>query len=153
MRNKVLILVLFLMAISAPSLSAQTVCIPFTRAGANILIDVTVGGKTRHFLLDTGAGLTVLAPDTVGWSPVDVRKAVSSRSAVGIDGATRSMGSTTATIELGKTLIVMPVGVANLRPLSKVLNARLDGILGQDVLSHFSLTTIDNKNQYLILKK
>jgi predicted aspartyl protease len=153
MANRVLIFVLFLMPISVPSISAQTTSVAFTRTGSSIVVDVTVGGKTRHFLLDTGAGLSVLSPDTAGWSPVDVMKAVSSRSAVGLDGSTHSMGGTTATLELGKTLIVTPVAVADLNPLSKALSIKLDGILGQDVLSQFSRVTIDYKNKQLILEK
>ena len=141
------------MPISVPSISAQDTSVPFTRTGSSIVADVTVGGKTRHFLLDTGAGLSVLSPDTAGWSPVDVMKAISSRSAVGLDGSTHSMGSATATLELGKTLIVTPVAVADLGPLSKALKIKLDGILGQDVLSQFSLVTIDNRNKRLTLTK
>jgi hypothetical protein len=151
--NKVPICVLFSMSILVPSLSAQTTSVPFTRIGANIVANVEVGEKARHFLLDTGAGLTVLSPDTAGWSPVEVMRAVASRSAVGIDGSTHSMGSTRATLELGKTLMVTPVAVADLNPLSKALNIKLDGILGQDVLSQFSRVTIDYKNKQLVLEK
>src|SRR5712692_301982 len=151
--NMVPIFVLFLMPILVPSLSAQTTPVPFTRKGSNIVADVAVGGKIRHFLLDTGAGLTVLSPDTAGWSPVEVKMVRSKRLAVGIDGSTHSMGSTTAELELGQTMIVTPVAVADLSPLSKALNMKLDGILGQDVLSQFSRVTIDYKNKQLIFEK
>jgi hypothetical protein len=43
--------------------------------------------------------------------------------------------------------------VADLSPLSKALNMKLDGILGQDVLSQFSRVTIDYKNKHLIFEK
>jgi Aspartyl protease len=115
MANRVLIFVLFWMPISVPSISAQTTSVALTRTGSSIIVDVTIGGKTRHFLLDTGAGLTVLSPDIAGWSPVDVMKAISRRSAVGLDGSAHSMGSTT-TLELGKISIVTPVVVADLNP-------------------------------------
>jgi len=153
MANRVLIFVLFLMPISVASISAQNRSVAFTRTGSSIVVDVTVSGKTRHFLLDTGAGLSVLSLDTAGWSPVDLKKVGSNRSAVGLDGATHSMGSTTATLELGQTMIVTAAAVADLNPLSKVLNIKLDGILGQDVLSQFSRVTIDYKNKQLILEK
>jgi predicted aspartyl protease len=146
-------LVMLLILVPAFSASAQTTSVPVTRVGSSLVVEVSVQGKTRHFLLDTGAGLSVLSPDTAGWSPVDVIKAVSSRSAVGLDGATHSMGSTTATLELGQTMIVTPAAVADLNALSKALNIKLDGILGQDVLSQFSLVTIDYKNKQLIFKK
>jgi predicted aspartyl protease len=153
MARWVLIFVLFSMPISAPSVSAQTTSVLFTRTGSSIVVDVTVGGKARHFLLDTGAGLTVLSPVAAGWSPVDLKKLSSNRSVVGLDGVTHSMGSTTATLELGQTMIVTPAAVADLQPLSKALNAKLDGILGQDVLSQFSRVTIHYKNKQLILEK
>ena len=153
MANRVLIFVLFLMPISVPSISAQTTSVALNRTGSSIIVDVTIGGKTRHFLLDTGAGLTVLSSNIPGWSPVDVTKAVSRRSAVGLDGSAHSMGSTTTTLELGKILIVTPVAVDDLNPLSKALNTELDGILGQDVLSQFSRVTIDYKKKQLILEE
>jgi predicted aspartyl protease len=153
MANMAPLFVLFLMPILVPSISAQTTSVPFNRTGSNIVADVAVGGKTRHFLLDTGAGLTVLSPDTAGWSPVEVKMVRSKRLAVGIDGSTHSMGSTTAELELGQTMIVTPVAVADLSPLSKALNMKLDGILGQDVLSQFSRVTIDYKNKHLIFEK
>jgi len=141
------------MLVLVPSVSAQTTSVPFTRTRSHIVADVAISGKIRHFLVDTGAGLTVLSPETAGWSPVDVMKAISSRSAVGIDGSTHTMGSTTATLELGKTLIVKPVAVADLKLFSKALNVKLDGILGHDVLSQFCRVTIDYKNHQLILEK
>ncbi len=147
------IFVLFFMPILVPLISAQTTTVPFTRTGSNIVADVAVGGKVRHFLLDTGAGLTVLSPGTAGWSPAEVKVVGFKRQAVGIDGSTHSMGSTTAELELGQTTIVTPVAVADLSPLSKALNMKLDGILGQDVLSQFSRVTIDYKNKHLILEK
>jgi hypothetical protein len=64
-----------------------------------------------------------------------------------------SMGSTNATLEIGQTLIVTPVVVRDLGAFSEALKIKLDGILGQDVLSHFSRVTIDNKNKRLILEK
>jgi predicted aspartyl protease len=146
-------LVLFLMPLLVPSLAAQTIPVSFTRTGASVVVDVAIGGKTRHFLLDTGAGLTVLSPDTAGWSPVDLLKSVSNRLAVGIDGTTHSMGSTTAALEFAQTTVVTPAAVADLAGLSKALHIKLDGILGQDVLSHFSRVTIDYKNKQLILEK
>ena len=50
-------------------------------------------------------------------------------------------------------MIVTPVVVADLGPFSKAPKIKLDGILGQDVLLHFALVIIDNKNNRLILEK
>jgi predicted aspartyl protease len=146
----------FLLTASSPgTAAAQTKSVSFVRTGASLIliVDVTIGGNTRHFLLDTGAGLTVLSPDTAGWSPIEVVKGVSNRSAVGIDGTTHSMGRMTATLELGQTMVVTPAAVTDLAGLSKALHIKLDGILGQDVLSQFSRVTIDYKNKQLILEK
>jgi hypothetical protein len=57
------------------------------------------------------------------------------------------------TRQIGETLIVTPVVVADLGPFSKAPKIKLDGILGQDVLLHFALVIIDNKNNRLILEK
>lgn len=84
---------------------------------------------------------------------MDLKKARSNRLAVGLDGVIHSMGSTTAMLEFGQTIIVTPAAVVDLHPLCKALNIKLDGILGQDVLSQFSRVTIDYKNRQLILEK
>lgn len=153
MANRVFIFVLFLMPIATPCSWAQNTAVAFTRSGSSIVVDVTVRGRTRHFLLDTGAGLSVLSPDTAGWPVAELKKAGAKRTAVGLDGVTHSMGSTTATLELGRTMIVTPAAVDDLKPLSKALKIELDGILGQDVLALFSRVTIDYKNKQLILEK
>ena len=152
MATRVLTGALFLVLTWAAPATAQSRRVPFTRAGASIVVDVIMGEKTLHFLLDTGAGMTVLSVDAAGWSLADLRKGVLRRSAVGIDGASHAMGKSTAALEIARKLIVTPVGVTDLRPLSKALNVKLDGILGQDVLSQFGSVTVDYKNRQLIFE-
>jgi len=151
--NRTLELVLAFTPILVSPISAQTRSVPLTRTGASIVVHVAIGGRTRHLLLDTGAGLTVVSPATAGWSPLDLKKSRSHRSAVGLDGVIHSVGSTTATLEFGQTIIITSAAVVDLNPLCKALNIKLDGILGQDVLSQFSRVTIDYKNRQLILEK
>src|SRR5262249_3206960 len=143
---------LFLLLTCTAPAAAQSRPVPFTRTGAHIVIHVIVGGQTRHFLVDTGAGMTVLSVDAAGWSLADLRKGALQRSAVGIDGSSHPMGKSTATLEIARKLIVTPVGVTDLRSLSKALNVKLDGILGQDVLSQFGSVTVDYKNRQLIFE-
>jgi hypothetical protein len=87
-------LVLVFMLNLVPSSWAQTTSAPFMRTDLSIVVDIAVGGKIRHFLLDTGCGLTVASADTAGWSPVDVMKAAPTHIIVWVDGfdplATRS---------------------------------------------------------------
>jgi hypothetical protein len=64
----------------------------------------------------------------------------------------RAMPKSTAALEIARKLIVTPVGVTDLGPLSKALNVKLDGILGQDVLSQFGSVTVDYKNRQLIFE-
>src|SRR5215470_19797095 len=84
---------------TAPA-AAQSRPVPFTRTGTGIVIDVIVGGKTRHFLVDTGAGMTVLSVDAAGWSLADLRRGALQRSVVGIDGSSHPLGKSTATLEI-----------------------------------------------------
>jgi len=127
----------------------------FIHAGTGlvVIVDIAVGGSTRHFLLDTGSSITVLSPDTALWSPVEAVNSLSRRSIVGIDGSTHSAASTTAALDFGQTIVVTPATVAELTGLSKALHIKLDGVLGQDVLSRFSRVTVDYKNKQLILEK
>jgi predicted aspartyl protease len=152
MATRILTGVLFLVLTWSAPAAAQSRPVPFTRTGTSIVVDVIVGGKTRHFLVDTGASMTVLSLDVAGWSLADLRKGVLRRSAVGIDGSSHAMGKSTAALEIARKLIVTPVGVTDLGPLSKALNVKLDGILGQDVLSQFGSVTVDYKNRQLIFE-
>jgi hypothetical protein len=132
---------------------ARTFTVPFHNINGVILLDAKVNDKPAVLLLDTGAGLTVLSPDAAGWSPADLKKRYANRLAVGIDGATHSMGNTAATLEVGRALTVTPVAVADLHTFAKTLNIKLDGILGQDVLRGFSVVRIDYKSQLITLEE
>jgi predicted aspartyl protease len=144
-----------LTASSSGTAAAQTKTVSFIHTGAGlvVIVDIAVGGSTRHFLLDTGSSVTVLSPDTAVWSPVEAVNSLSRRSIVGIDGSTHSAASTTAALDFGRTIVVTRATVAELTGLSKALHIKLDGILGQDVLLQFSRVTIDYKNKQLILEK
>jgi hypothetical protein len=131
----------------------RTFTVPFRNVNGVILLDAKVNDRPAVLLLDTGAGLTVLSPDTAAWRSATLKKRFASRLAVGIDGATRSMGNTTATFELGRAITVTPVAVADLQSFAKALNIKLDGILGQDVLRGFSAVRIDYKSQLITLEE
>lgn len=132
---------------------ARTFTVPFRNVNGVILLDAKVNDKPAVLLLDTGAGLSVLSPDAAAWPSAALKKRFASRLAVGIDGATRSMGNTTATFELGRAITVTPVAVADLQSFAKALNVKLDGILGQDVLRGFSAVRIDYKSQLITLEE
>jgi Aspartyl protease len=131
----------------------RTFTVPFRNVNGVILLDAKVNDKPAVLLLDTGAGLTVLSPDAAAWPSAAVKKRLASRLAVGIDGATHSMGNITATLEVGRTITVTPVAVADLQSFAKALNIKLDGILGQDVLRGFSAVRIDYKSQLITLEE
>lgn len=121
--------------------------------GVAIIVDITVRGSTRHLMLDTGASVTVLSPEAAGWSPVEAMRSASRYSIVGIGSSTHAFGSTTAALDFGQIVVVTQATVAELTGLSKALHIKLDGILGQDVLSEFACVTIDYKNKQMILEK
>jgi hypothetical protein len=133
--------------------AARTFAVPFHNLHGVILLDAKVNDKPVVLLLDTGADLTVLSPDAAGWSPADFKKGYTNRFAVGIDGATHSMGNATATLEVGRAITVTSVAVADLQSFAKTLNIKVDGILGQDVLRGFSVVRIDYKSQLVTLEE
>jgi predicted aspartyl protease len=150
-----LVLGVLLSLCSPGAAAAQTrpVSLISTGSGVIVIVDITVGGSTRHLLLDTGATITVLSPETAGWSPADAVRSASHHSIVGLGGGAHSMGTTTAALDFGQTVVVTQAAVAELTDLSKALHIELGGILGQDVLFQFARITIDYKHKQMILEK
>ena len=113
-----------------------------------ILVDAVVNDQSTHqFVLDTGASQTVVSPQLA--EELQIVHADNDR-LVGVGGVNRSSTGTLKSLSVGSARLAdLSVFVADvLRPLSDVIGARLDGILGYNFLSKFKVG-IDYRNEIL----
>ncbi len=113
----------------------------------SMLVEVVVNGKPCTFVLDTGAARTVVSPAVVGGLAGFNLKASKFR-AKGPGLAGEATWETVNSLRLGKkTWYDQRIVVMNLDAVSKVYDRRIDGLLGQDLLSEFGSVLIDFKNR------
>jgi predicted aspartyl protease len=107
------------------------------RAGALLLVPVRVNGRAASFLLDTGAGATVLDAALADELGLERRGLVQARGAAGHDAATFV---TVERLELpGVVLRGQTVVALDLAAVAAVLDRDVDGVLGYDFLSRFAV--------------
>lgn len=144
---------LALLAMLAAQTAAAPLELPFEsnpKRGA-ILLRGKVNGKAATFLLDTGAAYTVLSVEALGVSHLDLQLSKFSDSGPGLHG---EAVWASATLILGKkTWDDRTVVAMNLSSLAKVYGRRIDGIIGQDLLTEYSRVTIDFKRKSIRLEE
>jgi predicted aspartyl protease len=161
MKQETVVLVLSCLTMAAVSLAQPApptggpdLAIPFelNRQFGSILIEVQVNQKPAWLLVDTGSSHTVLSADRLEISPLFFERATVPVKRTGLTGIA---GWATATIDLGtiqwanrKVLVIK-----DFREISKTMQQRVDGILGEDVLNEFASVVIDFKNRRLILHR
>jgi predicted aspartyl protease len=103
-------------------------------AGAAIYADATLNGVALRLLIDTGASRTVIAPTALsraGLDPAQGRPA----SMIGVGGAVHAVEVSVPRLD------VAGAQIGPLRVIAhEVAGLRGDGLLGRDVLEHFTLT-------------
>jgi len=134
------------MAQSIPA-PAQSVILPFDTANDMILVHVRINGGEYLMLLDTGAQHTI-----VGQLNQNKGK---NRSKDTNAGLLLNASGIKATIEFkGMPIIKTHILEANLEDFGKRFgDARVNGILGQDLLSLFSYVRIDYKAHQIEMVK
>ena len=116
--------------------TAKTYRVPFHSVNGLILLDAEVNGKRATLLLDTGAGRTVVSLASAPLLQWRSNEALHGKAVqVKVD------------LRLGENFTTSGTMAAmDLNTVEKQMNARFDGILGQDVLREFSAVRIDYKN-------
>ncbi len=128
--------------------------IPFKVYGKRhaILVQLAVNGKNRTFLLDTGSARTVMSPATVGASEFNLRLTRFRDRGPGATG--EAMRGIASSLRLGKRVWYdRAVVVMNLKEVSRIYGHRIDGLLGQDILTEFTLVVIDFKNRKIVFTR
>ena len=119
----------------------------------SMLVEVVVNGKPCTFVLDTGTSRTVVSPQVLG-GLVGFNLKLSRFRAKGPGLAGEAIWETVNSLRLGKkTWYDQRVVVMNLKEVSRVYGRRIDGLLGQDILSEFSLVVIDFKNRKIVFTR
>lgn len=139
----------------AAALAAQAavVDLPFERNAARdaILLTAGVNGKRVTLLLDTGANRTVLDKSAAGLTAFDLKMSRFRQNGPGLGG--EAVWATVG-LRLGeKVWSQRRVVVMDLSEVSRVYGRRIDGILGQDILTEFDQVVIDFKAQRIRLGK
>lgn len=140
-----------LLLLLAPLAAADEIELPFELHPRyrGIFINVQIGGRDAWMLVDTGAGSTFVRASLVGIGEAGIARA-RFRSDIGVEIAHVRLD---AWLQLGTWRREVKVGAANLTPLSERYGRTVDGVLGQDVLRHFSRVTIDFEAKKLILTR
>jgi hypothetical protein len=112
-----------------------------------ILLELVVNGKDCTFILDTGAARTVVSPSVLGGLTEFELKLSRFRSrGPGFSG--EATWGRVDSLRVGKQVWYdRQVVVMNLKEISRVYNRRIDGLLGQDLLSEFDSVVIDFKKK------
>jgi hypothetical protein len=132
------------------SLRRQTV-VPLERSphfGA-ILVTVLVNERRAILILDTGSNTTILSPEIAGLDPTHLPRAEPPRKGTGFVGDGR-WGQ--ATLSIGTNVWKdWRVLIVDTRDLSRALQRKIDGILGQDILDEFKYVEINLEAKRLTL--
>jgi len=145
-----LLLSAFVTAIAAKATPLE-LAFDLNPARGAILIQGQLNGKPAAFLLDTGAARTIVSAGFVGVSAMDLKLARFAENGPGLHGEAVWVS---ATIRLGsRAWRERKTAAMNLQPLAKIYGCRIDGIIGQDLLSEFSRVTLDFKRSRIFLEE
>jgi len=129
----------------------QRVTIPFTTAKGNIgvplpLVQATINGKPATLILDSGAQNVTITPELAnGLRPLGKVEHN------GVGGKTESNVVVVQIRFGGVTFPNCLAGTQDLRAVSSSLGVKIDGLIGESVLSRFKTITIDYTNHMVYL--
>lgn len=139
---------------AANSVALETIVLPLEPLASRglLLVRVTVNGRPGRLALDTGAGQT-----TISWQLAAVPRKEFERETKALRAS--SSTHTWVTLPARLTLGIGPlaerrvVQIADFDEVSRLAGARVDGVLGTDVLAEFPHVAIDFHARTLTLRK
>jgi len=128
----------------------KTFTVPFHTVNGMILLDATVNDKPAVLLLDTGADATLISPQASGLSTAKLHPLAATKTT----GANGEYVKARIDLRLAnRHWIEREVLVMNLDEVSKRMETKIDGFLGQDILRQFSVVRINYKTQVVELEE
>lgn len=118
-------------------------------------LTVTINGKTGTFILDSGAGATILHADNIAKFDIDESKQQGSESGVGAGGDIDIGVYPIDSFKLNGVEFVLPeINVTDLEyvvdAVAEVTGDIIDGVVGQDILTaHEGIIDVANSKLYL----
>jgi hypothetical protein len=145
-----LLILTSVLALAWPA-SAGDIEIPFERIRQPnaILIHAIANEKPVLLILDTGASETVLSLEVLARTVPPLKSSQFAPKGAGLSGEARFVA---VDLQLGsRAWRGRPVVAMNLEEVSRVYGRKIDGILGQDILSEFERVSIDFRTRKLTL--
>jgi len=137
------------LAVLVSSASAQSISFRELQPRRVMMVEAVVNGQRANLIVDTGADQTVVSPELAGFNQVDLMKAQFSSRGPGL-----SADAIIQDADLKLTAnrrFRMPVMVMRLENVSKLYGVKIDGLIGQDVLSRYGRVAIDYQNKRIEL--
>ena len=137
-----------ILALSSTVWGATDLPAKVTGSRANIfVITLLVDGKNRNFVVDTGCSISIFSRDVFKDALVlDTRESLTLLSSKVREEV----------IQVDLTIAGKRISEKGFRTdlsgISKALGTTIDGVIGQDVLSHFTSVTLNYKTHHLILE-
>jgi predicted aspartyl protease len=119
--------------------------VPFALAKVDkplIVLEVMVDGKGPfRFVLDTGAGGTVVSKALAKELQIDSDKTKKSDKAIGAGGAVEVRLAKVESLSIGRTRREgLDVAIMDLDGIGKAIETKIDGIVGYNFLKHYRVT-------------
>jgi hypothetical protein len=140
---------IFLLAVLGSSASAQSIGFREPQLRRVMMVEAVVNGKPANLIVDTGADQTVVTPELAGLNQVDLMTATFSSRGAGLRANAIVLEADLKLTSSRRFRI--PVMVMRLEDVSKLYRVKIDGIVGQDVLSRYGKIAIDYENKRIEL--
>ena len=137
------------LAVLVSAASAQSISFRELQPRRVMMVEAVVNGQRANLIVDTGADQTVVSPELAGLNQVDLMTAKFSSRGVGLaaDAIVQD-----ADLKLtANRRFRMPVMVMRLENVSQLYGVKIDGLIGQDVLSRCGRVAIDYQNKRIEL--
>lgn len=137
-----------ILALSVTAWGATEFPAKVTGKRANIfVITLQVNGKDRHFVVDTGCSISVLGRDAFRDSLV-----LDTSESVTLFSSRVHPEMIHVDLTIAGKRISENVFRTDLSGINEALGIAIDGVIGQDILSHFTTVTLNFKTHRLILE-
>ena len=136
---KKFIAVLLLASLTALAHTQEVKAKQLQGRSANLfVIEVGLSGKACHFIVDTGAAMTMISKE-MGQNTIVIHK----YSVVDSTGHDSPIDVTHVKLTVGSAKTWVNAFVSDMAAISRASGMKIDGILGQDLLSQFRSVTFN----------
>ncbi|HWR16462.1 MAG TPA: retropepsin-like aspartic protease [Terriglobales bacterium] len=137
------------LALLVSAAAAQSISYRELQPRRVMIVEAVVNGRTANLIVDTGADQTVVSPELAGLNQVDLVTARFSSNGPGLRAeAIVREADLKLTSDRGFRI---PVMVMRLESVSKIYGVKVDGLIGQDLLSRYGRVSIDYNNKKIEL--